>query len=269
MAKKGFRYPKYNILNEKENMTVGKVMAEGIKADVKINTGDVKMYADDTVSEAIKEFKDGALTLEIDDIKNDVLADILGHKLVDGVLTASADDINPFCRVGFIIVGLKKKIPYFRVLVLPKVQFGIPDESFETSGESTTLKSTTIVANIFRSKNSVWKIEKTFDNIDNAVAWLDEMLNVGMLTITSAEGATTGKTKLTITPTKTAGNSYKYIVGATVTLPSVGDVVDGTYTAWDGSADITSTAGQEICVVEVDAQNIVVLRGKTTAVVKA
>lgn len=270
MAKKGLGYPKYNTLDEFENLTVGKTMAEAMKADVKINVNDVKMYANNTVSEAIKEFKDGAITLEIDDLESDVLADLLGHKVtIDGEMTANSDDINPFCRIGFVIFRLKKKKLYYRVMILPKVQFGIPDESFETSGESTTLKSTTIVGNIFRDKQSNWKIEKTFTSLDEAIEYLDQMLNIGCsLTVTPAAGTESGKTVISVLPDKASANIYKYKVGVTVAAPSIGSTVDNTFTAWDGIIEITAVTGQEICIVELDAADKVVKTGKATVVSK-
>lgn len=270
MAKKGLSYPKYNVLDETDSLSVGSALAEAIKADVKININDVKMYADNTVSESIKEFKDGAITLEIDDIETKIIADILGHKVtIDSEMTANADDISPFIRLGFIVTRLKKKKLHYRVIVLPKVQFGIPDESFETSGESTVLKSTTIVGNIFRDKNNDWKIEKTFTALDEAIEYLDQMLNVNSnLTVTSVAGTASGKTAISVLPAKASANTYKYKIGADVKAPAIGSVVDDTFTAWDGIVEITAATGQEICIVEVNSTAYAVKTGKVTVVSK-
>lgn len=77
---------------------------------------------------------------------------------------------------------------------------------------------------------------------------------LGVLTVTSAAGSTSGKTKITVTPALTSGDSYMYKTAATEILPTLGDICDTEtgYTVWDGSADITATTGDKILIAEVD-----------------
>jgi len=91
------------------------------------------------------------------------------------------------------------------------------------------------------------------------------------LTVTSAAGATTGKTAITVTPALTEGNSYMYKTAASVTIPELYDVcnVAAGYTAWNGTADITATTGNEILIVEVDASYNAIKAGKATVTSKA
>lgn len=84
------------------------------------------------------------------------------------------------------------------------------------------------------------------------------------LTVTSVEGGTTGKTTITVTPSKGVGNTYKYTTGATVVVPTTGQdssTLTG-YQSWDGSAEITATTGEHILVVEIDALGKVVKAGQ-------
>ena len=48
-------------------------------------------------------------------------------------------------------------------------------------------------------------------------------------------------------------NSYKYQTSALVALPAYGQVLSEGWTDWDGSEEITATTGQQIAVVEVNA----------------
>ena len=91
---------------------------------------------------------------------------------------------------------------------------------------------------------------------------------LGVLTVVSAAGTTTGKTAVTVTPTLTSGNKYKYYAAASITLPTLNATVDG-YTAWDGSSEIAATTGNEIAIVEVDTDGKVKKAGKTTVAAKA
>lgn len=71
------------------------------------------------------------------------------------------------------------------------------------------------------------------------------------LTVTSAAGAT-GKTALTVSPALISGNSYVYKTAASVDMPLTGDDLSS-WTAWNGTAEISATAGNTIVVAEVDS----------------
>lgn len=90
---------------------------------------------------------------------------------------------------------------------------------------------------------------------------------LGTLTLTSVAGATTGKTKIGVTPVKEEyTNKYMYKTSATeITLPTYGEVVAG-YTNWDGIEDITVATGQYIAILECTADGKVLSGGTTTAV---
>lgn len=85
--------------------------------------------------------------------------------------------------------------------------------------------------------------------------YIDGIANVtfgetlGSLNVTSAAGTTSGTTKLTVTPAKTSGNLYKYKVADTASAVTYGQNVQ-TWTAWDGTADITAESGKIVTVVE-------------------
>lgn len=72
---------------------------------------------------------------------------------------------------------------------------------------------------------------------------------LGKLTVNSVAGANTGATKVTATPSKAPGNTYRYKTGVSVSLPAY-DEDCSSMTNWDGAADITATTGQKILIVE-------------------
>lgn len=89
---------------------------------------------------------------------------------------------------------------------------------------------------------------------------------LGSLSVISAAGSSSGKTKITVSPVKEYGNSYMYKTGTTVTLPQYGDTISSGWTSWDGSDDITATTGNEIAIIEVDSSNKALKGGKATVV---
>ena len=98
---------------------------------------------------------------------------------------------------------------------------------------------------------------------------LDSEYGLDNLTVTSAASSTTsGKTKLTVSPALTSGNSYKYKVADNAVLPAAGQSVKG-WTAWNGIDEITAETGKEICVVECDSAYRALKAGVATVTAKA
>lgn len=91
---------------------------------------------------------------------------------------------------------------------------------------------------------------------------------LGTLTVTSAAGTNSGDTKLTVTPAKASGNAYKYKVADSATAVTYGQNVQ-TWTAWDGTADITAQTGKVVTVVECDSAYKALKAGNATVTAKA
>lgn len=104
--------------------------------------------------------------------------------------------------------------------------------------------------------------------MEDTIFYVEEEVGLEDLTVTSAAGTATGKTKITVTPTATSGNSYKYKLAANPTIPEFDAVCSTGYTAWNGTDEITATAGQKIVIVEVDANNKAKKAGIATVTVK-
>lgn len=98
---------------------------------------------------------------------------------------------------------------------------------------------------------------------------LDSEYGLDNLTVTSAASSTTsGKTKITVSPALTSGNSYKYKVADNAVLPAAGQSVKG-WTAWNGTDEITAATGKEISVVECDSAYRALKAGVATVTAKA
>lgn len=91
---------------------------------------------------------------------------------------------------------------------------------------------------------------------------------LGTLTVTSAAGSSSGNTKITVSPAKAnAGNVYKYKVGSAAETVTYGQNVK-TWTAWDGTSDITAASDQKITVVEASSDYKALKAGNATVTAK-
>lgn len=95
--------------------------------------------------------------------------------------------------------------------------------------------------------------------------------SLASITVASAEGAASGDTEITLSGyTPASGESYVYKTHAT-TAPVVGynEKMDYTWTAWDGTSDITATDGYKITIASVNADGRAVAAGSATVDAKA
>lgn len=91
---------------------------------------------------------------------------------------------------------------------------------------------------------------------------------LGTLTVTSAAGTSSGNTKITVSPAKAnAGNVYKYKVGSAAETVTYGQNVK-TWTAWDGTSEITAANSQKITVVEASSDYKALKAGNATVTAK-
>lgn len=88
------------------------------------------------------------------------------------------------------------------------------------------------------------------------------------LVVASVAGTEVGDTKITVSPELTGGNAYKYKVGDSEQSVTYGKNVQ-TWTAWDGSADITADTGKVITIVECDSAYHAVKAGSAIVTAKA
>lgn len=100
------------------------------------------------------------------------------------------------------------------------------------------------------------------------IATVKEEGTLGSLTVTSAAGTDSGTTKLTVSPVKASGNSYKYKIGDAAASVTYGQNVQ-TWSAWDGTSDITAATGKTVTVVECDSAYKAVGSGNATVTAKA
>lgn len=98
----------------------------------------------------------------------------------------------------------------------------------------------------------------------------DERDSLDTITIVSAAGTNAGDTALTITYTPGAGESYRYkVASGTAPAAVLHQFLDNTWTAWDGTSDITAATDSKITVASVDITGAVVAAGNATVTAKA
>lgn len=172
MAKIGLQYLVYTGAGETPQKGV---LAKAIQADLSIQLNEAKLYADDGVAESDKSYRDGTITLGVDDLNDIIQKELLGHAVdaETGEIVANGNDNNPYVGVGFICISKKDGAQKFRAIWLPKVQFAEPSETNQTKGENTSFSTPTMTGTIMLDDDGNWKYENSFATLALAKTYLN------------------------------------------------------------------------------------------------
>lgn len=133
-------------------------LAKAITVEMTTEVAEATLYADDGVDQIEKEFVKGEISINANDIANEDAAELLGQQQDDDmVVYAGEGDDPPYFAVGF---RARKSGGKYRYIWLYKTKFKIPDETFETKGDSINFSTPTIVGEfIKRNKDEKWKAD--------------------------------------------------------------------------------------------------------------
>ena len=183
MAKIGLKNFRFGILTENLDGSatygVGQKPAKAISCTVDISNNDVKLYADDALAESDTSFQSGSVTLGIDDEDDTMLATLLGHQIVGGVLVRNSSDVAPYVGLGRIITKMVNGAYKYKVEFLKKVKFSEPSQENNTKGESLEFGTSELSGQVACLANGDWSESKTFNTMNEAQTYLDSLFGAG------------------------------------------------------------------------------------------
>lgn len=248
-------------------------------------------YSEDGVEEVITEYIDSDIEMEINRLAPQERELFLGQLFKNGFLMKSAEDIQKELALSWmskLANGLYEFSQYYCL------KFNQGDEvTYNTKADKVETQTNSLKGKAYNRKleqeidgkkkhlyaNIVDEEQLLAEHTDAKQAiesWFSAVqepaLTAGVvatgLTVASAAGTAKGKTTLTVTPDKASGNTYKYKSDVTVAMPSINRDLSG-WTAWDGTAEITATTGNDIVVSEVDSKGLCKKAGKAIVIAKA
>jgi phi13 family phage major tail protein len=144
------------------------MLAKAISAQLTIELAESILYADDSAAEIVKEFKNGKLTLGVDNIGKSAAAALVGAITDDnGVLISASEDGGAPVAIGF---RAQKANGHYRYFWLYRVKFGVPSANLTTKGDSITFSTPTIEGTVSRRNKAddngkhPWKAEVDADD---------------------------------------------------------------------------------------------------------
>ena len=140
-------------------------LAKAISAELSVELAEATLYADDGAAEIVIEFKNGTISLGVDDIGSTTAAALTGVTVdKNNVVVSNSEDGGDPVAVGF---RAKKSNGKYKYYWLYRVKFGIPATNLATKGDSITFSTPTIEGTVLRrnkpdtSGKHPWKAEVT------------------------------------------------------------------------------------------------------------
>lgn len=165
---------------------VGLVVGMAIAANVAIELSDSKLPADDTIAEIDNSFISGTITTGVDDLSDEALKSWLGNQAatLNGVATirSAANYEAPTGGFGYYRVRKKNGVRSYRAYWYYKTKWGIPSEDASTKPDgSIEWQTPEVEGTIMTAQDTVnsWRDMATFTTESAALAWLNELANIG------------------------------------------------------------------------------------------
>lgn len=171
-------------------------LAKAMSAELSVALAEATLYADDGAAEVVKEFKNGTLSLGVDDIGPTAAAALTGVTIdKNNVIISTSEDGGKPVAIGF---RARKANGKYRYFWLYRVKFGIPSTNLATKGDSITFSTPTIEGTVLRRNKEdargqhPWKAEVTEGDSGVTAAtisnWYKEVYEPAYTTDISGEG---------------------------------------------------------------------------------
>ena len=138
-------------------------LAKAISAELSVELAEATLYADDGAAEIVKEFKNGTISLGVDDIGSTTAAALTGVTVdKNNVVVSNSEDGGDPVAVGF---RAKKSNGKYKYYWLYRVKFGIPSTNLATKGDSITFSTPPVEGTVLRRNKAdtngkhPWKAE--------------------------------------------------------------------------------------------------------------
>lgn len=184
--------------DEEGNETYGTPvkLAKAMSAELSVALAEATLYADDGAAEVVKEFKNGTLSLGVDDIGPTAAAALTGVTIdKNNVIISTSEDGGKPVAIGF---RARKANGKYRYFWLYRVKFGIPSTNLATKGDSITFSTPTIEGTVLRRNKEdargqhPWKAEVTEGDSGVTAAtisdWYKQVYEPAYTTEPSGEG---------------------------------------------------------------------------------
>lgn len=181
------RIAKYAAAGTTVTYSNGQILGKAINHELTLNNSDpVILYADDGAAESVGGFSSGALTVTVDELPIEIAALIFGIEAetstqpAGSIITFDDDAEPPYLGYGVIVPKIRNNVKTWMAVLLTKIKFSIPGDSYTTKGETVEFGTPQLTATVARddtAKHS-WRKWAEFGTEEAANTWLNTQLSI-------------------------------------------------------------------------------------------
>lgn len=151
---------------------------EAITVNVTPNYNTAKLHSNNRLSDVMREFKDGSITLGTDRLPAKASEVCFGHEVGEEGrrVTYRTGDDGVFVGVGFYVDERVDGKTKYTATVVYKAKFSESANEYNTKGENIEFKTPVMDGDIAGLKTGEWKDTYTFDTKAEADKWLRDTL---------------------------------------------------------------------------------------------
>lgn len=181
------RVAKYSASGTTVTYSSGQILAKAISHSLTLNNADpVNLYADDGVAESVSGFSSGTLTLGVDELTMADAGLILGitpetvSTPSGTAITFDEDVLPPYLGYGIIVPKIRNNTMVYMAVLLTKIKFTVPGDSYKTKGETVEFTTPALTATVLRDDTAkhAWRKWAEFASEANADTWLNAQLSI-------------------------------------------------------------------------------------------
>lgn len=189
MASIGLRNAKYNQIDYTTKKykalvdSIVPILGRLIDAKITEDRNNTTLRADDIIAEKDTSFKGGTVSITVDDVTDEVYADLKGCTITEEEVTDNSEDVAPEVGYGHIVTKIYKGVKSYKVEFLPRIQITKITADRKTKGESLEYNTVSIEANVMELEEEIngmkvgdWKKVKSFTTLAEAQTYLDGLL---------------------------------------------------------------------------------------------
>ncbi len=196
MARIGLSKPyfaKYAATGSTVTYSAGALLGKAVELSIELEGSDENnLYADNGIAESVNEFTGGTVTVTTDELDPATMLAVLGVTeetiTTEGITSTTPkwynwddDQDTPHLGFGAIYKVMHNRVAKYQAIVLPKIKFNNPNDTFTTQGETIEWGTPEISGNIFRSDapKAPWKkISSPMDTEADAELAIKDFLNI-------------------------------------------------------------------------------------------
>lgn len=183
----------YDANNGDPTYSGGGLMGALVEFNIELeSTDNNNFYADNRIKESQRRLSGGTVTVQTDDLRQEVSKALLGVTenpldTIEGVTDTDVSELiwdddqsSPYLGIGMIVKKQIDNINKWRAVVLTKVVFDVPNDAATTEGEEIDWQVPELTGTVMRddSPKNRWKREATFSTEAQAAAYIRNCLNI-------------------------------------------------------------------------------------------